>query len=350
MDKNKIPSVDIVAVGNPLIDLYAEVPHELLCAAGIEDGGVVHRETAENSELYYAYSEKVYDTGRMILVDSADKNGVISTKGVRAYPGGGAFTTARLIAESGASAAFSGGVGADGGAELFNRAAESGSLQLQLSEYSGSTGCCRYFQSLEISDVYSIVVSPGASQAYSLDEETITTAKAAKWVYIEGFALSYAGELLRHLPGTVNIAVDLGSPSVAALYSNLLLTIAGNRQIVLFGTESEYAALFACSAAAVESICLEWIAKSSFPYCDFVIKYGEKGVVSINRRGKTFHDAPNIETEVFSTNTIGAGDAFAAGYITGRIRQESERVCLGMGSDLAGSTLVVEGPLFTASE
>ncbi|NQT57586.1 MAG: hypothetical protein HQ557_01245 [Bacteroidetes bacterium] len=347
MEKNKFPSVDIIAFGNPLIDVYAEIPHELLIAAGVQTSGVVHRETPENCELY-AYSKKIYDTGNMILVNCADRNGVISANGIRAYPGGGSFTAARLLAGAGASVLFCGGVGTDGGAELFSRAADSSNLQLLLSEYAGGTGCCRYFQSSGIPDTYSIVVSPGASHKYSLTRDAIKVTKAAKWVYVEGFALSYAGELIRDLPETVNTAVDLGSPYAAAMYSDLLLKIAGDRRMILFGTGEEFAALFACSFAAVESRCLEWIAKYSACNCDFLVKYGEKGVVSINRGGRTFHDAPDMGIPVGggSTRTIGAGDAFAAGYLTGKIRQKSEAVCLGMGTDLAVSTLSVEGPSF----
>lgn len=348
----------VVIFGNPLIDLYAEVSEEGILAAGIQPGGIIHRETTENSDLY-AFSQRIYD-GNMIFVSRANASGIIACNGVRAYPGGGAFTAARLLAGAGYSVLFCGAVGTDKGADLFRRAAETSGLELLLSEDEGFTGCCRYLQSSGspdaassgLQDTFSIIVSPGVSQKYSITREGAQAAEKADWIYIEGFALSYAGRILRDLPETVNAAVDLGSPFVVEGCRDLLLGAIDNRRMILFGTGEEFSALFQCPIGEVESRCLEWVGHARDFACNYVIKYGEKGVVSINQDGRMFHEAPDIGNHVehfrkTSIRTIGAGDAFAAGYITGKIRRKHEAVCLGLATDSAALALAVEGPPFS---
>jgi 2-dehydro-3-deoxygluconokinase len=70
-----------------------------------------------------------------------------------------------------------------------------------------------------------------------------------------------------------------------------------------------------------------------------VVKDGPIGATSFGRDGTTFVPAPPVEV----VEPVGAGDAFAAGYLCGRLRGRPESERLLLGHRVAGAALRVTG-------
>jgi len=365
MQKEVTSGIQLAALGNPLIDIYAPVLQEAIRAAGLKPGSAVHGEVGRDGLLFQLDLQFMGPGGR-IAVAKTDGCGRFFGQKVHAYPAGGAFTAARLLAEAGKAAVFCGAVGADGGADLFRAASKGSGLHLHLAEAPEGTGRCRYLYDPEHPGSLTIAVTPGAARSLVIDESCSDFLKQAAWVYIEGFVFLGIGRDLFSALQPTALAVDLASEFAAAVCRPLILQAAQGKELVLFGTADEFAALFACRRDEVEQSC------TAFVHGDFgrlmgdwpdtaavdlrspgkaditcIVKSGPAGVASISRRGVVRHQAPQMKQPPLERFSIGAGDAFSAGYLAGKIDGSDEMGCLDAGTASAARALTAEGPPFS---
>jgi sugar/nucleoside kinase (ribokinase family) len=350
MQREVTSGIQLAALGNPLIDIYAPVSQEAIRAAGLKPGSAVHGEVGRDG-LLFQLDQQFMGPGGRIAVDKTDGCGRFFGQKVHAYPAGGAFTAARLLAEAGKAAVFCGAVGADGGADLFRAASKGSGLHLHLAETPEGTGRCRYLYDPEHPGPLTIAVTPGAARSLVIDESCSDFLKQAAWVYIEGFVFLGIGRDLFSALQPTALAVDLASEFAAAVCRPLILQAAQGKELVLFGTADEFAALFACRRDEVEQSCTAFVHggdKQSSGKADItcMIKSGPFGVASISRRGVVRHQAPQMKQPPLERFSIGAGDAFSAGYLAGKIDGSDEMGCLDAGTESAARALTAEGPPF----
>ncbi len=364
MQKEVTSGIQLAALGNPLIDLYAPVSRETVRAAGIKPGSAVHGEVGRDGLLSLLDRQLFGPDGR-IEADKADACGRFFGQKVHAYPAGGAFTAARLLAEAGKTVVFCGAVGADGGADLFKTASKGSGLRLHLTETPGETGRCRYLYDPEHPGPLTIAVTPGAAKALIIDDICSDLLKQAAWVYIEGFVFLGIGWDLFSDFQPAALAVDLASQFAAAVCRPLILQSLQSDKLVLFGTTDEFAALFACRREEVEQNCTAFVhgdvgllmgegsdasvvnqRSAGAAEITCIVKSGPSGVTSISRRGVVRHQAPQMKHPPLEQFSIGAGDAFSAGYLAGKIEGSDEMGCLDAGTESAARALTAEGPPF----
>ncbi|MFJ6281253.1 sugar kinase [Arthrobacter subterraneus] len=71
------------------------------------------------------------------------------------------------------------------------------------------------------------------------------------------------------------------------------------------------------------------------PTGKLVVKDGAVGATEFSRHGEVFVEAQRVDV----VEVVGAGDAFAAGYLSGQLQNSSARECLRRGHELAARTL-----------
>ena len=172
-----------------------------------------------------------------------------------------------------------------------------------------------------------IVVSPGAAKdirGYSLPSEALIPGDV---LYIDGLLID-SPEWLGELAGRARekgmiIALDVSTPGNARRFPSEIVRFSAAFCDYVFANEEEFKTLSALSGPGL----------SSFP--QWVVKRGGQGAALV--RG-----ASRIETQALATKAIddtGAGDAFAAGFLYGRLAGFDGEACLRMGN-AAGSIAV----------
>jgi sugar/nucleoside kinase (ribokinase family) len=100
----------------------------------------------------------------------------------------------------------------------------------------------------------------------------------------------------------------------------------------VFANEDEFIALSGSSVA-------EGIGDLNLLECGFVVKLGSRGA-AFTRRGETWESPVRAQVALDET---GAGDAFAAGFLSGFARGLSPERCLRLGNRIAEEVIAVPG-------
>lgn len=135
----------------------------------------------------------------------------------------------------------------------------------------------------------------------------------------EGTALSF----------DVNFRPALHGADVAPVLLDL-----ANRADLAFCGEDEAAALWGTTS-------VEEVREVIHGPATLVVKQGAKGATAFGADGRHFHPAPTIEI----VEPVGAGDAFAAGFLHEHLRGAGDVAALTTGTRLAGAALSVHGDL-----
>ena len=302
--------MEVVGVGNALMDLIAFVDEDFAPSLGIHNNAVLHLERRD------------FDAILPLLPE------------FEASAGGGGANVARTAAFLGAAASFSGCVGLDLLGESYAEELEASGVEPLLSRSSSETGV--YCSLIRPDGGRTLIVSPGAALDLDLEPPRDELFRPGALLLVDGYLLrnrAYFGECLgRAKRSDMEVAIDLGGQALTAAHRDYLLEILPGNCDILFANEDEFAALSGLPLR--EGIEL-------FGSCEFelVIKLAERG--AIWARGGELIESPVREQR--PVDETGAGDAFAAGFLAGRDRGLPPERCLRLGNRIAEEVLGVPG-------
>jgi sugar/nucleoside kinase (ribokinase family) len=302
--------MELVGIGNALMDVIAFVDEDLAPSLGFHNNAVVHM-----------------DRQRLGLIVEALGATVVSA-------GGGAANTMRIAALLGLGASFVGCVGEDDFGSRFREDIARSGVDCLLTLSGSPTGL--YCALIRPDGGRTLLVSPGAALDISFAELPETTFRSGELLYLEGFLLGDHGFFLdclsRAKAAGMKVALDLGSQSLVREQRDFLLELIPRSIDLVFANEDEFTAL-------VDLPLREGLELLSDDDIEIVIKRAERGAVWAC--GGEIVDSP--VRELWPVDETGAGDAFAAGFLAARDRELPPERCLRLGNRIAEEVLAVPG-------
>lgn len=302
--------MEIVGIGNALMDVIAFVDEAFAPAHGFHNNAVAHldRERLER-----------------VLADLADP---------ATSAGGGAANAVRVASMLGSRAAYAGCVGRDGRGDRFREDLEADGVVSLLSLSREPTGV--YCALVRPDGGRTLLVSTGAASRLTDSAPPDAVFKKGAILYLEGFLLGNRGYffscLSRAREAGMEIALDLGSHSLVRAQRDFILEILPEYCDILFANEDEFEAL--CGLSLREGLGLLGAENLTT-----VVKLGERGAVWA--KGGVAHESP--VRAIAPVDETGAGDAFAAGFLVGRSIGLPPERCLRVGNRMAEEILNVPG-------
>ena len=308
------PKIDVIAIGNAIVDVMAPCEDALIEELGMARGGMMLIDTDRAHALYDAMGP------------------------AREVSGGSAANTLAGLASLGASCAFIGQVADDQLGEVFAHDIRAGGIHFATPARAGDppTARCLIFVSGDGQRTMNTYL--GASQFLSADALDEAAIASASVLYLEGYlwdpeepraAMRKAITAARG--ASRQVAFTLSDSFVIARHGDDFrrLIEAGDIDI-LFANEHELAAL-------VETEDFEAGLAALAPKVPvLVVTRSEKGAVAI---------AGGVRAEVAAqpvarvVDTTGAGDLFAAGFLFGHVRGRALEDCLRLGAICAAEII-----------
>lgn len=308
------PSLDVIAVGNAIVDVMAPCSDEQIEQLGMARGGMTLVDTDRARELYAAMGP------------------------AREISGGSAANTLAGLAALGAKCAFIGQVADDQLGEVFAHDIRSGGITFATAPRAGDppTARCLIFVSPDGQRTMNTFL--GASQflpAAALDEAIIADAAV---LYLEGY-LWDPEEPRAAMRKAIAAARNAGRKVAFTLSDSFVIERHGDdfRALIeageidiLFANEHELATLTGCAdfQEGVESLARK------LPV--LVVTRSEKGAIAVAGAERAAVAAERIEKVV---DTTGAGDLFAAGFLFGHVRGKPLEECLQLGAICASEII-----------
>ncbi|MBB3956730.1 adenosine kinase [Novosphingobium sediminicola] len=308
------PTIDVIAIGNAIVDVLAPASEEQIAALGLAKGGMTLVEPDRARELYAAMGP------------------------AREISGGSAANTLAGLAQLGAQCAFIGQVADDQFGHVFAHDIRAGGIGFDTPVRNGepATAQCLIFVTPDGQRTMNTFL--GASQflpADALDESVIASAKV---LYLEGY-LWDPEEPRRAMRRAISaargagreVAFTMSDAFVIARHGDDFRALIEEGQIdILFANEHELAAL-----TGLEDF-HEGLDQLAAKVPCVVVTRSEKGAHAV-RRGEVAHvPAQPIDKVV---DTTGAGDLFAAGFLFGHVRGMALDTCLTLGAICAAEII-----------
>ncbi len=280
--------------------------------------------------------------GSMSLVDS-DLQTEIS-KSVAGMPyslslGGSAGNTIRAMARLGCSVGFIGKVGGDTTGDFFEKALENLAIEPIIFRGKERSGKCVSLVSAD--GERTMVTHLGAALELSVDDLSVSLFDGYDCLYVEGY-LVQDHNLIRSAVemakgAGLKIAIDLASFNVVEENLDFLRELVEKYVDILFANEDE-ARAFTGEDEPINA--LQAISKMVELS---VVKIGMKGAL-IKRGDEVVH--VGIMAAAKRVDTTGAGDFYAAGFMSGLCDGLSLRQCGTIGAITAGKVIEVVGTTF----
>jgi len=327
---------ELLCIGNPLVDVFIDLDSTLAVKYGIVDP-VQHisRETAD----------------RILREPSVNFEKAVKSSG------GGAANVAKIAAMLGMNAAFSGCVGQDELAEIFTKEITEAGVSPILSKSSEKTGLCF---ACKVNGETRFAGCPGAALEFTEANISDELIQSAEVIVVDGFILDRR-PLVKHIllkasRRGIPVALDAASVLQAKRKAEEILTYSRNFPLFVFMNADEALAFFNTvrkghdepaglsdkekEAIIMRDVCpmLKIITDGEL-YPIVVVKLGSRGAVVV-AGGNVYRE----ETfSIIPRNTVGAGDAFCAAFISAWIRDRSISECIIMGNKVAKEILEVPG-------
>jgi sugar/nucleoside kinase (ribokinase family) len=308
------PTLDVIAIGNAIVDVMAPAADELIAQLGLTRGGMTLVDSDRARELYDAMGP------------------------AREISGGSAANTLAGLAALGARCAFIGQVADDQLGEVFAHDIRAGGIAFATPPRGAEppTARCLIFVSPDGQRTMNTFL--GASQflpAAALDAETIASAAV---LYLEGY-LWDPGEPRAAMRAAIAAARAAGRKVAFTLSDAFVISrhgddfrklIAAGEIDILFANEGELAALtgkddFDAGLAALAG---------KVPV--LVVTRSEHGAVAVAGDERAQVAAEPVARVV---DTTGAGDLFAAGFLFGHVRGRPLGDCLRLGAVCAAEVI-----------
>jgi sugar/nucleoside kinase (ribokinase family) len=308
------PTLDVIAIGNAIVDVMAPCADSLISELGMERGG-------------------------MSLIDTAQANALYAAMGpARAISGGSAANTLAGLAALGAKCGFIGQVADDQLGAVFAHDIRAAGIAFDTVARAGDPPTARCLIFVTPDGQRTMNTFLGASQflpAAALDDTTIVSASV---LYLEGYlwdpeepraAMRRAIAAARGAGRKV--AFTLSDAFVISRHGDDFRALIADGQIdILFANEVELAALtglddFDAGMAALAP---------QVPI--LVVTRGADGAVAVSAGIHVEVPAQPIAKVV---DTTGAGDLFAAGFLFGHVRGANLAHCLKLGAICAAEII-----------
>ena len=308
------PRYDVVAIGNAIVDVMAPCEDELIEELGLAKGGMTLVDTERAKELYDAM-------GRATEIS-----------------GGSAANTLAGMAALGAQCAFVGQVAKDQLGDIFAHDIRAVGIDFDTPAREGDPPTARCLIFVTPDGERTMNTFLGASQFLppaALDEELIASAGV---LYLEGY-LWDPEEPRRAMRRAIDVSRNAGRKVAFTASESFVIDRHGDdfralieegKIDILFVNEHELATLTGKDdfEAGLDAL------KGKIP--TLVATRSAKGAVAIADGERAEVAAEPIEKVV---DTTGAGDLFAAGFLTGHTRGEDLETCLRMGAICAGEII-----------
>lgn len=308
------PRYDVIAIGNAIVDVMAPCTDELIEELGLNRGGMTLVDTERAEELYAAMGA------------------------AKEISGGSAANTLAGMAALGAQCAFIGQVAADQLGAVFQHDIRAVGIDFDTPARSEDPPTARCLIFVTPDGERTMNTFLGASQFLppaALDDSVIASAAI---LYLEGY-LWDPEEPRRAMRRAIEVARSAGRKVAFTASESFVIDRHGDDfralidegQIdILFVNEHELASLtgttdFEAGVATVSAKVPVLVATRS-----------AKGAIAIARGERAEVAAEPVERVV---DTTGAGDLFAAGFLTGHARGESLERCLKMGAICAAEII-----------
>jgi sugar/nucleoside kinase (ribokinase family) len=312
------PEIDLVGVGSPIMDLTAQVPEAFLKNVPGEKGG-------------------------MVLVNDAEMAGIVSLLPTPpSYSTGGSAANATFnAARLGLRTAFVGKVGNDALAKTYvDRFAEIG---VDVSRFKrGSVANARCLAMVTPDAQRTMRTNLGAAMTLSPGEITADDFRGARHAHIEGYlvfnqALADAVLSAARSAGCT-ISLDLSSFEVVNASRDWMFKQFGHGIDIVFANEDEIRALFPGGGDDYEVLAKK------------LASHGVIAAVKLGRDGSWVATGDGIHRNhpihlADAIDTNGAGDAWAAGFLYGYLRDRPLEECGGIASIMGSETVRHLGPL-----
>lgn len=280
--------------------------------------------------------------GSMSLVDAALQTEI--SKSVAGLPyslslGGSAGNTIRAMARLGCKVGFIGKVGHDTTGDFFVQALEN--LHVEPVVFRGTERSGKCVSLISPDGERTMVTHLGAALELSAPEVRPELFDGYDCLYVEGY-LVQNHELIRTAARTakacgLQVAIDLASFNVVAENLDFLRELVREHVDIVFANEDE-AKSFTGEAEPLNA--LQAISEMTQLA---VVKIGTKGAL-IKQGGEVVH--VGIMAAAKRVDTTGAGDFYAAGFMSGLYDGLSLRQCGTIGAITAGKVIEVVGTTF----
>ena len=308
------PALDVIAIGNAIVDVMSPCDDALIAQLGLNRGGMTLIDTDRARELYAAMGP------------------------AREISGGSAANTLAGLAALGARCAFIGQVADDQLGEVFAHDIRAGGIAFATPARAGDPPTARCLILVTPDGQRTMNTFLGASQflpAAALDETAIA---AAKVLYLEGYLWDPEeprAAMRRAIAAARNagreVAFTLSDAFVISRHGDDFRALIDAGEIdVLFANHVELAALtgeddFEAGLAALAP---------KVP--TLVVTRSEHGAVAMQRGARAEVAAEPVARVV---DTTGAGDLFAAGFLFGHVRGRPLEECLRLGAIAAAEII-----------
>lgn len=278
----------LLGIGNAITDILITLPHNsLLEQFHISAGSVNHLDNASVKGML------------------ATMEGIVRVE----VPGGSSSNTVVAAAYLGMRGAFIGKIGRDRIGVNYRNILLEGGVTTYLLEGSNPTGVSLVLNSAEDGTV-TFVTSPGAALELNADDITPELFQGYDYLHLEGYLLRCPGVVEKAMAIArsegMTISFDLGNSRIVENNLPLLQNLVKEYVDILFANEDEARALTGLEG---EEAAMELSGRGCGK--TIVVKLGEKGSVVCS--GGKVHKVEAEEVEV--ADTVGAGDAYAAGFL-----------------------------------
>jgi sugar/nucleoside kinase (ribokinase family) len=313
------PKIDVIAIGNAIVDVMAPSSDDLIERLGLVRGGMTLVDTEQAQTLYDAMGP------------------------AREISGGSAANTLAGLAALGASCAFIGQVADDQLGHVFTHDLRALGVAYETPALKGGAPTARCLILVTPDGQRTMNTFLGASHLLEqamIDEQWIADSEI---LYLEGYL--WDPELSR---AAMRRAIDVSRAAgrkVAFTLSDAFIIDRHGEDFRKLIAEGLFDILFAneveiCALAETEDFEAA-VAKIAPQVPLLIVTRGSHGAIALQGGTRTEVGAEPIETVV---DTTGAGDLFAAGFLSGLAEGRSIRDCLTMGAVCAREIIAQVGP------
>lgn len=306
-------TLDIVGIGNAIVDVLSQVEDEYLVRHGLEKSSMSLIDAEQSDRMYESMEERIEVSG------GSAANTIV---GVVSFGGNGAFIG--KVYDDNLGRTFSDDLRAAG--VLFDT---------PMAVEGPSTARCLVNVTKDANRTMATYL--GASVGLRSEDVNVDTIASAKITYLEGYLWDppSAKEAFRKAMGIAHgakrkVALSLSDSFCVERYRAEFRDLVRNGVDIVFANENELLALY-----EVSEICeaIKLIAKE----CPIsAITLGERGSI-INVGGETITISPELPAKL--VDTTGAGDLYAAGFLYGCSQGMEWQACGRLGS-LAASEVI----------
>jgi sugar/nucleoside kinase (ribokinase family) len=305
---------DVLGIGNAIVDVITHADDDVLVAHGLHKGA-------------------------MQLVDEARIESLQAAGGTPTFvSGGSAANTIVGISRLGCRTAFIGKVKADNPGDAFTKDIRAAGVHFTTEPAAGgpATARCLIFVTPDGQRTMNTYLGAGGTlTATDIDTELVASANIT---YLEGY-LWDAPEAKQALVRAAKVAHDVGRRVALSLsdafcvdrYRDEFLALIRNKTVdIVFCNESELHSLYQTADFDTARASLQQEKVLG------VVTRSEQGSFVVTHDGASKFPAAPIEQLV---DTTGAGDLFAAGFLTGLVRDHDHETCARLGALAAAEVI-----------